>query len=271
MQAREYQNCFQKEVEALCTTTDIEKINITDKEAYFLLKNATNELAALFRKTIMVDVPSMAIYPVIIYKNTTMYESFHIIHKLRFIPLPIDPSTYLFPDECDCTRAIRGLADYKGEIIGGCEKCSIEINLSVVGGWSDTDLREITSRNLWCPEIEDLFEKIPEIPLLRIKKGEEIHLKCRAFKGVGEINAMWSPVTIVSFEKMDSDEDDEDITYREDKTYRFYFEAVGSLHPDVILRKADEIYQKKKEELSLCKRDFRMRYLPTEENWKDFF
>lgn len=252
-------------------SSNVEKIKMTETEAAFLLKNATNELAALFRKTLMVDVPSMAIYPVMIYKNTTMYESFHIIHKLRFIPLPIDPSGYLFPEECECTKILRELPNYHGEMIGGCEKCSVEISLSVVGGWNDTDLREITSRNLWCSEIEDLFENQPEIPLLRIKKGEEIHLQCRAFKGTGERNAAWSPVTVVSFEKVkkDEDSDNEDVSYKEDASYRFYFETTGSLHATDILQKAEEIYEKKKEELSFSKKELRERYLPSS-HWKDF-
>lgn len=248
---------------------DMENLVNTDMEASFVMKNMTAELAATFRKILMADVPSMAIYPVIVHKNTTVYETYTIVHKLRFIPLAINPDDYVFPEECDCTEFLRKDSSYDGEIINGCDKCSIEISLSVIGKWNDKSIREITSRDLWCPKYEDVFDKVPEIPLFRIKKGEEVQLSCRAFKGYGERHAMWSPVTVVHFKKIESEKDEEDIQYRENLSFNFYFEAVGSLKPSFIIEKALDLYSTQKRALSISKDSIRHRYLPCEYSWVD--
>lgn len=254
------------------TTTPIKDITIVefnDVEMKFILENATNELAALFRKIIMTEVPTMAIYNVNIYKNTTVYETFNIIRKLGFIPLKINPNRYVFPEKCECTFMLRQELGNDKEIYGGCKKCSCFFSLMVYGENSNSKntIRRVTSKEIWCNDYENLFENIPEIDIVNIKNKEELMVTCKAFKGCGKTHARWSPVTVVTFSKIDnsSKEEEEDIPkYKEDQKYIFYFEAVGSLLPIDILKKANEIYQNEKFRLSREKYDIRHRYLPDE-------
>lgn len=253
---------------------DLVILEQNDYSMKFILNNATNELAALFRKIMMVDVPTMAFYAVNVYKNTTMYETFNIIRTLRSIPLKINPEDYAFPEECKCTESLRKDRTYRGEIIGCCDKCSVCFGLSVVGEWEDDGiLREITIKNLWSSEerYENILDGIPEIPIVRMKRNEELYLTARAIKGTGSSNALWSPVTIVSFFKIPKEEDDDDINskdempvYKEDQSYIFYFESVGSLSPEYILNKTNELYQKQKIILDQKKSYVRHKYLPCE-------
>jgi DNA-directed RNA polymerase alpha subunit len=245
-----------------------EDLVILEKNNYsmkFILNNATNELAALFRKTMMVDVPTMAFCTVNVYKNTTMYETFNIIRTLRSIPLKINPDDYIFPKECKCTEFLRNDRTYEGEIIGGCDDCSVCFGLSVVGDWKDDILREVTIKNMWSSEekYDNILNEIPEIPIVRIKRNEELYLTTRAMKGTGNSNALWSPVTIVSFSKIEKNiiSEDEPV-YKEDQSYIFYFETVGSLSPEYILNKTNELYQKQKLILNQKKADVRYKYLP---------
>lgn len=244
---------------------DIIIVEQTSHSMKFILNNATNELAALFRKIMMVDVPTMAFYIVNIYKNTTMYETFNIIRTIRSIPLKINPDDYPFFEDCKCTEMIRNDKSYRGEIIGGCDNCSVCFGLSVVGEWKDDILREVTIRNIWASDekYDKILMDIPEIPIARMKRNEELYLTTRAVKGTGNDNALWSPVTIVTFCKLNSKDDDDDIPcYKEDQSFGFYFETVGSLTPMQVLNKANEIYQKQKLILNREKSDMRNKYLP---------
>jgi len=245
------------------TRKDINIVSQTDGEIFFILDNATYELAALFRKILMIEIPIMAIYSVDVHKNTTMYETFNIIRKLRFIPLQIDPDRYKFSDECECTEMLR---KDKEKIFGGCNECSCFFSLFVCGkNFTDSSLREITSKNIYSKDVDNVFENIPEIPIVRIKKGEELYLSCRAFKGRGKDNAMWSPVTVVTFSCLNEDLINDIPSYKEDKKFIFYFESVGQLSPLSILDKANDLYQRKKIKLSEKKHDIRHRYLPDED------
>lgn len=237
---------------------DISIIECTPYEMKFNLDNATNELAALFRKIMMANVPTMAIYPVQVYKNTTMYDTFSITRKLRFLPLKINPDKYSYPNECECVDVLKKDKTYRGELIGGCNKCSCSFSLIVSG---NEKIKKVTSKDIWCKDYDNLFDDLC-MDILSIKQKEELLLTCRAFKGCGEMNAMWSPVTVVTFSKISKD--DESLRYVENQKYEFYFEAVGSLEAMVILKKTNEIYQKEKLRLSIEEYELRHRYLPNE-------
>lgn len=238
---------------------DISIVECKDYEMKFILENATNELAALFRKIMMIKVPTMAIYPVQVYKNTTMYDTFSITRKLRFLPLRINPTRYIFPDECECVDILKKDKTYTGELIGGCDNCSCMFSLIVSG---NEKIKKITSKDIWCKDYNNLFDDTNAIDILSIKNKEELLLTCRAFKGCGEMNAMWSPVTVVTFSKISKD--DETPQYNENQKYEFYFESVGSLKAMNILKKTNEIYQKEKLRLSIEEYEFRHRYLSNE-------
>ena len=94
-----------------------------------------------------------------------------------------------------------------------CPNCSVELNLHVkcTGDQTlDVTSNEMISihesvRPVFQPSTASSLQDYtastsPGILLVKLRKGQEVKLKCIAKKGVGKEHAKWSPVTSVAFE-----------------------------------------------------------------------
>lgn len=164
-----------------------------------------------------------------------------------------------------------------------CSSCSVEMTLSV--RCTEETTRDVTSHELVSSHeevrpVHNAMNPTPGILLIKLRKGQEIRVRCIAKKGVGKEHAKWSPVASVAFEydpdnllrhtqhwveedvnkewphsvhsqtNAYPDENAPASTPRLDPALepdRFYFEveAVGSLRPEEIVLQAISVLQSK--------------------------
>lgn len=184
----------------------------------FVLENVDLAFANSLRRVVMADIPTVAIDMVEIESNTTVLPDEFIAHRLGMIPLI----------STNCEEAIRYTRDCT--CLAGCPFCSVRLTLNV--SCNDNSTMHITSDHLefvppnergsWDGEPEtdnpDSGEELskrpsyfgypvgkqdpdtPPILICKIRKGQELKVKCFAKKGIAKEHAKWSPCSAVAFE-----------------------------------------------------------------------
>lgn len=195
--------------------------------------------------------------------NTTVLADEFIAHRLGLIPLLSSRvRDFKYTRDCNCTQY--------------CPNCSVELLLSVrcTGDQTrDVSSVELISNHDQIRPIQSAGE--PGILIVKLRKGQEIKLRCIAKKGVGKEHAKWSPVTSVAFEydpdnllhhtnywtEMDVNKEWPKSPFTESDIYgtvgeaydakaepeKFYFtvESSGALKPEEILLSAISVLQGK--------------------------
>ncbi|KAI9770794.1 MAG: 45 kDa subunit of RNA polymerase II [Geoglossum simile] len=239
--------------------------------ADFVLENVDLAFSNSLRRVIFAEVPTLAIDLVEIKTNTSVLADEFIAHRLGMIPLNSKNVDELQGKmECDeCTQY--------------CENCSVVLTLHA--RCTGDDIMKVYARDLvvgggggkneWLgtPVITD-----PEglgAVICKLRKGQEISMKCIARKGISKEHAKWSPVSAVGFEydphnKLrhidywyeedpakewpisknasweDPPQDGEPFDFDAEPS-KFYFdvESVGNLEPDIILQQGIKVLQQK--------------------------
>ncbi|MBW2997208.1 DNA-directed RNA polymerase subunit D, partial [Candidatus Woesearchaeota archaeon] len=131
--------------------TELIEHNKKQNRVVFLLKNATPAFANMLRKTIIDEVPTMAIEDVEFRKNSSVLYDEIIAHRMGLIPLATDLKSYSMPAECTC----------KGE---GCSKCQLQMTLKAKGpGYVYAS--DMKSNDPKVVPVE------PKIPIVKLIKG----------------------------------------------------------------------------------------------------
>lgn len=127
----------------------------------------------------MVEVPSMAIYEVIIIENSSPMKDETLAHRLGFIPLTTELEDYILPDNCTCNSEL------------GCSKCSVTLTLEVE---APNKIRTIYSKELksYDPKIVPVSNKIP---IVKIAPDQKIRLEAYAKLGLGRDHVKWQPTS----------------------------------------------------------------------------
>ncbi len=139
----------------------------------FLLKGANPAFANMLRKTIIDEVPTMAIEDVEFRKNSSVLYDEIIAHRLGLVPLSTDLKAYNLPEECTC----------KGE---GCSKCQLMFTLKAKGpGY------------VYASDMKSNDPKVvpvhPKMPVVKLIKGHTLELEATAVLGRGKDHSKWSP------------------------------------------------------------------------------
>jgi len=156
------------------------KINIIKQDKKqnkisFILENTTPAFANLIRRTIIGDVPSIAIEDVEFkYNDSILYDEM-VALRLGLIPLTTDLKTYNFPEDCKC----------KGK---GCARCSVILSLKVKGP-KTVYASDLTSKD---PKIKPVF---PETPIVKLLKGQKLEIIATAVLGKGKNHIKWGSGT----------------------------------------------------------------------------
>lgn len=83
-----------------------------------------------------------------------------------------------------------------------CPNCSVELTLHV--RCTEDQTRDVTSNELRSTheDVRPVLESAtsPAILIVKLRKNQEIKLRCIAKKGVGKEHAKWSPTASVAFE-----------------------------------------------------------------------
>lgn len=139
----------------------------------FLLKGSTPAFVNMLRKTIIEEVPTMAIEEVEFSKNSSALYDEIIAHRLGLIPFTTDLDSYVLPEECSC----------KGE---GCSKCRLQLSLKAKGPGYAYSL-DIKSKD---PKVVSVY---PKTPIVKLIKGQTLEFEATATLGRGKEHAKWCP------------------------------------------------------------------------------
>lgn len=139
----------------------------------FLVKDTTPAFVNAIRRTILESVPVMAIEDIEFKQNSSVMYDEMIALRIGLIPLKTDLKSYILPSECTC----------KGET---CAKCSTTFTLSAKGPCT-VYASDLKSKD---PAIVPVY---PEMPIVKLLKGQELELDAKAVLGLGRVHSKWVP------------------------------------------------------------------------------
>mmetsp|Transcript_4192 Transcript_4192/g.15815 ORF Transcript_4192/g.15815 Transcript_4192/m.15815 type:complete len:298 (-) Transcript_4192:124-1017(-) len=178
---------------------DLEVLELTDEICTFKLKSCDVSIANSLRRIMLAEVPIISIDLVEIEANSSVLHDEFITHRLGLIPLDctkINMDKFNYVKDCDCD--------------GNCNKCTVTYEVNVTSHQDHT--LEVTANDLkptssiHGSELKIYPVKYTEssedtvIPILRLKKYQQIKLKAIAKKGVAKEHAKWSPVATAVFQ-----------------------------------------------------------------------
>ena len=184
------------------------------KEIKFSVEGITPAFANALRRTMIGEVPVMAIEFVDFKKNDSVLPDEVLANRIGQIPLTFEKKSYDLPKGCKC--------DGKG-----CSRCQVELVLKKKGPcvvYSE-DLKSKAK------DVQPVFERIPIVELF---EGEELQFEAIAQLGLGKENSKWQ-AAVVGY-KYDGD------------NFVFNVESVSGLDAGDIITSAAEILEKKMNE-----------------------
>jgi len=161
---------------------EIEILDIADNDLRFIIRGTTPAFVNALRRTVLAEVPSMAIDEVIIVENSsTMYDEI-IAHRLGLIPLTTDLDSYVLPNECQCGGH-------------GCPSCEVTLTLEKEGqhGITTAMSGDLRSED---PQVAPVH---PRIPILKLAPGHRVLIECIARLGQAREHARWQPVSVSAY------------------------------------------------------------------------
>ncbi len=149
---------------------NVEIIELDDRKAKFVLSGTTHAFANSIRRSMLAEVPTLAIDYVNIYDNTSVLFDEQLALRFGLVPLITDLDSYVLPSECECG----------GE---GCSQCQVSLTLSAEG-----------------PKIVYSTELVPTdpavmpadvVPIIKLAEGQRISIEAVARLGTGHDHAKW--------------------------------------------------------------------------------
>lgn len=170
---------------------EIEVLEQKERSMKFILKNSTPALANALRRTIISDIPKMAIDSVVFNlgpssldgkegdSKTPLFDEI-IAHRLGLVPIPTDYSLFNFQDKCTCG----------GE---GCPMCSVTYNLYKMGPCT------VFSSDM-VPLADDKLAPVDKlIPIVELGEGQSLFLQATAIMGTAKKHVKWQVANGVGY------------------------------------------------------------------------
>lgn len=200
------------------------RVNIrhTEKTSVdFVLSHTSLSLANSLRRTMLAEIPTIAIDLVEIESNTSVLADEFLAHRMGLLPLSTrDVEPMFYSRDCDCEEF--------------CDKCAVILRLDVRNERSEQNIkvfaRDIVTQTVDGTAIIDprqdrlaagggisngvhssedlpprgapiLLDEEQKGPLIcQLRKGQELSLKCIAKKGIAKEHAKWAPTAAIAFE-----------------------------------------------------------------------
>lgn len=162
---------------------EIEILEMAERKCRFLLKKSSPAMANALRRTMLSDIPKMAIDKVEfhlgpIMKDDKEYESVTplfdeiVAHRLGMVPVPTDHRLFTFQKECSCG----------GE---GCPSCTIMYSLNKIGPCT------VLSGDMVPLGAPDLKVKDENIPIVELIDGQAVLIYSTAVMGTAKEHVKW--------------------------------------------------------------------------------
>lgn len=151
---------------------EVEVLEKNEENIKLRIKGVTPGLMAMIRRSILAEIPTMAIEWVDFIKNDSAMPDEIIAHRLGLIPLTFDKKAYKLPEECECN---------KEEF---CPQCQVKLYLRKKGPCMvySGDLKTTDE------SVKPVYDKIPIVELL---ENEELEFEAIAQLGYGKEHAKW--------------------------------------------------------------------------------
>jgi len=171
---------------------DVKVLESTPQWAVLDVRGVTPSFLNALRRTMVSQVPKLAIEDVTIYDNTSALFDEIVAHRLGLLPVPTDLNAFnrrwkdnnADPKEAACTCG--------GE---GCPNCTVLFTLSKEGPCM------VYSGDL-VPAADAKFRIVdPKIPIVKLLEGQRVMLEAGAILGEGREHAKWVPVTAVGYQE----------------------------------------------------------------------
>ena len=183
----------------------------------FVLNNTTLSLANSLRRTMLAEIPTLAIDLVQVHSNTSVLADEFIAHRLGLIPLSCrDIDKLVYGRECEVCD------DF-------CDNCSVVLRLTAENRRQSENMKiyardlQVTTKNgapieryppgyhpqmAGANEVElpnrghpiILDEKQEGSLIAQLRKGQKLDLTCIAKKGIAKEHAKWAPTAAIGFE-----------------------------------------------------------------------
>ena len=196
------------------------KVNILEKgknKLKFEAEGISIPIANALRRTMVVEVPTLAIEEVNFRLNDSPLFDEVIAHRMGLIPMEFPAETLKKKDDCTC----------EGE---GCINCEVVFVLEKTGPCMVYS-KDLKSTN---PEVKPVFD---DIPITKLGEGQKLALEATAIIETGKKDIKWKASNT-------------HYTYDENKKFTFTVESISGLKPKEIVTKASEIIEEKSNELT---------------------
>lgn len=164
-------------------------LRASDQTLDFSVKGVDASIANALRRTMIADVPTIAIDLVEVVENSSVLCDEFIAHRLGLIPLESAKASELFkPYEYD-----------------GDDDTATDVHLELNVKCQNEHTRSITSADLVCFDKRvkpvnfsdatiDPSGQSSSVLIAKLRKNQQLSVKCIARKGTGKDHAKWSPV-----------------------------------------------------------------------------
>lgn len=171
----------------------LEILELSEDRLTFQLRRCRPAVANALRRTVLSDVPTLAIDLVELTPadNTGMLHDDMLAHRLGLIPLQLlgPLSGMRRRPECDCTDA------------EGCPRCTVQLELHAFNPPDAPGPHTVMSEELRTPAGRPQLcqPAISGIALTVLAPGQQVQLRCWAHLGSGREHAKWCPVSECSY------------------------------------------------------------------------
>lgn len=205
----------------------IEITRLEEDRIDFVLSDTDTSVANALRRVMIAEVKTMCIERVEFYKNTSPLTDEFIAHRLGLIPLNyrynLEYLNYCAGPETDMlgTLGHRFMDNQECDCGGNCYKCCVTFDLNVKFDYDEGSPNQVqklvTSRDLRPVALVDEIEMDDVQPvhfsnsqdrdmaqdegilIVKLARGQEIHVRAVAILGIGKQHAKWSPVSACAF------------------------------------------------------------------------
>ncbi len=170
---------------------ETEIIEMAERKAKFILKNSSPAMANALRRTMMSDIPKMAIDVVEFHLGTIEiddkeYESATplfdeiIAHRLGMVPVPTNLELFTFRDQCVCNNE-------------GCPNCTIMYSIHENGPGT------VMSGNMLPLGDPELKVKDEFIPIVELTEDQAVMIYAHAVMGTAKDHVKWQVTSGVGY------------------------------------------------------------------------
>lgn len=165
---------------------EVKVLERDDRNLRLLVTGVDTPYVNALRRTVLTEVPCMAIDEVVIIENSSVLHDEIIAHRLGLIPMKTDLEGYNLPEECSC----------KSEF--GCSLCRVTLTLDREAKDEPVTVYsgDLVSEN---PNIAPVSDKIP---IVKLGRGQKLKLEAYVRLGRGKTHAKWQPVSVSAHKYM---------------------------------------------------------------------